>query len=100
MRAKPVWRASPVPFYRSLPLGVLRSLAGALETDFLPLLDPRVTRQELSPLQGRAEVLVGAHQSPGDTVAYGPDLTGDPTADDADGDVEPVSSSGKMKRLE
>src|SRR5918993_1539854 len=92
--------AWPVPFRRSLPLGVLRSLASALETDFLALLDPRVASQQLSPLQGGAEILVGAHQSPCDAVANRPDLTRNPATDDAHCDVEPVPSASKLKRLE
>ncbi len=65
-RAKSVRsRGSPVPIRSSLPLGVLRSLAGALETDFLPLLDSRVASQQAEPASGSGEALRRSAPEPG-----------------------------------
>src|SRR5215213_10981038 len=82
-----------------LSLGVLRSLASALETDFLSFLDACVASQQPCSLQHRTKILVGAYQRPGDSVANGPNLARNTATDDAHGHVEPISCSGQEQRL-
>src|SRR5215212_3937268 len=91
------WVSAMTP--RQLALGVLRSLASALKTDFLSFLDSSIPGQELCPLQGRTEILVRAHQSSGDSVAYRSNLAGNSPADDPHGDIEPIARTGQMERL-
>src|SRR5262249_30288948 len=78
-----------------LALGVLRCLAGPLETDLLSLLDSRIARQKLRPLQNRAQLVVGARQGTSDAMADRTGLARDAAAHDLDEGVVPLERGGQ-----
>src|SRR6266508_298804 len=81
-------------------LGVLRSLAGLLETGLLPLLDPGVAGQQAGLLQRRpVDVDVGRVQRAGDTELQRPGLAGHAAAVDARDHVVRVLEPGGHERL-
>src|SRR5262249_53932707 len=82
-----------------LPLGVLRRLAGLLQTVLLALLDPGVAGQEASPLKYRAVLRVDQDQRPGDAQPQRPRLAGDAAAGDPGDDVELVFRAQRDERL-
>jgi hypothetical protein len=80
-------------------LGVLRGLAGLLETGLLALDDAGVAGQEAGLLQRRAVVLgVDRVQRTGDAEAQGAGLAGDAAAGDARDDVEATLDVHELQR--
>src|SRR5258708_6431343 len=84
-----LWRVvSQIPDDRQLPLGVLRSLACALEAVLLALFDAWIARQEAGLAQRRLRLLVRAHQRPRHTMTHGTSLTAHAAARHLDAHVE------------
>src|SRR5690606_30469461 len=102
VRSRPATPRTPsVPNRRpNLPLAVLRSLAGLLEAVLLPLHDAGVTGEEAGLLQRRT-VDLGVQRGEGAGQAQ-PDrtgLAGDPTAVNADEDIESPLGTEHGERL-
>jgi hypothetical protein len=79
----------------NLPLGVLRRLPGTLEPDLLSLFDTSIPRQETTLLERGPQILVKPQQRARNSMANGPGLAGNPTADDTHGHIEPLARSGE-----
>src|SRR3569623_1411003 len=73
-----------------LPLGVLRSLTGFLESVLLALLGPGVTSEEASLLQRRPSLLVSVDEGAGNAKPDGAGLTGHAATVDPDQHVVAV----------
>jgi hypothetical protein len=82
-----------------LALVVLRSLAGAQQSVFLPLFDPRVPRQQTGLLEHGPELPVELDQGPGDPEPDGFGLPLGPASADPQEDVELVLRLREEERL-
>lgn len=78
---------------------VLRSLAGAQQSVFLPLFDPRVARQQAGRLEHGLELSIELDESPGDAQPDGLGLALGPAAADPEEQVELVRRLREEKRL-
>src|SRR6516164_6182345 len=81
-----------------LALGVLRRLPGLLQPVLLALLDPGVTGQETSPLQGGAVLRVHQGERARDPQPQRSCLAGHPAAGDAGDHIElPLGAEGHQR---
>ncbi len=84
---------------RTLPLGVLRRLAGTLEAGLLALFDAGIPGEHFILAQHGLETFVSLNQCPGDTMSDGTTLPRDTPTDNFDRNIVFVQGIGQHQRL-
>lgn len=95
---------SPIPLtfqknIAGLTFRELESGAGGFLTVFFPFFGSGVASNEARLFEDRSKLRIGEHQRSGDPMPNGAGLTGNPTADYADFDIESAGRIGKRQWL-